>query len=149
MRFLADENFPGAAVVALATAGHDVAWVRTAAPGCDDAEVLAWAVREQRILLTFDKDFGEVAARSPMPATCGIVLVRMPPPKSKEATRRLVNLISARNNWTGHFTDAGRIGPDATRRGISHAREILRTQGNRRRCARYRRKRAAPASRAM
>jgi hypothetical protein len=29
MRFLADENFPGAAVSALAKSGHDVSWVRT------------------------------------------------------------------------------------------------------------------------
>jgi hypothetical protein len=32
MRFLADENFPGDAVTALRTAGHDLAWIRTDAP---------------------------------------------------------------------------------------------------------------------
>jgi predicted nuclease of predicted toxin-antitoxin system len=57
MRFLADENFPGAAVAALISAGDDVTWVRIAAPGMADAEVLAWTAREARILLTFDKDF--------------------------------------------------------------------------------------------
>lgn len=61
MRFLADENFPAAAVAGLASAGHDVAWIRTAAPGAADGDVLARAVREERILLTFDKDFGELA----------------------------------------------------------------------------------------
>jgi predicted nuclease of predicted toxin-antitoxin system len=60
MRFLADENFPGAA--ALRAAGSDVVWVRIAAPGSSDSEILAWAAREERILLTFDKDFGELAA---------------------------------------------------------------------------------------
>jgi predicted nuclease of predicted toxin-antitoxin system len=58
MRFLANENFPGAAVVALGADGHDVVWVRVAAPGMRDPDVLAWAAREGRILLTFDKDFG-------------------------------------------------------------------------------------------
>ena len=57
MRFLADENFPGGAVTALQTRGHDIVWVRTAAPGSIDEDVLAWATRENRILLTFDKDF--------------------------------------------------------------------------------------------
>jgi hypothetical protein len=33
MRFLANENFLGAAVAALRSAGHDVVWVRTAGPG--------------------------------------------------------------------------------------------------------------------
>jgi Domain of unknown function (DUF5615) len=41
MRFLANENFPGAAVAALVAAGHDVVWIRTTAPGSTDREVLA------------------------------------------------------------------------------------------------------------
>jgi predicted nuclease of predicted toxin-antitoxin system len=80
MRFLANENFPGAAVVALAAAGQDIAWVRTAAPGASDPEVLAWAVREQHVLLTFDKDFGELASGSALPSACGVVLFRIPVP---------------------------------------------------------------------
>jgi Domain of unknown function (DUF5615) len=43
LRFLANENFPAAAVTALAAAGHDVVWVRIAAPGAPDPDVLAWA----------------------------------------------------------------------------------------------------------
>ena len=55
MRFLANENFPGDAVSALELSGHDVVWIRTAAPGCKDEDILEWAVREGGILLTFDK----------------------------------------------------------------------------------------------
>jgi hypothetical protein len=40
MRFLADENFPGAAVRALRAAGHDVAWVHEVAAGSKDEAVL-------------------------------------------------------------------------------------------------------------
>jgi len=36
MRILANENFPGDAVAALRLHGHDVAWVRTDAPGSSD-----------------------------------------------------------------------------------------------------------------
>jgi predicted nuclease of predicted toxin-antitoxin system len=61
MRFLAHENIPRVAVTALNAGGHDVVWVRSAAPGTPDSDVLAWASRESRILLTFDKDFGELA----------------------------------------------------------------------------------------
>jgi len=75
MRFLANENFPGAAVAALDAAGHDVVWVRIAAPGTTDSDVLAWAAREGRILLTFDKDFGELARGSALSPRCGVVLL--------------------------------------------------------------------------
>jgi predicted nuclease of predicted toxin-antitoxin system len=111
LRFLADENFPRAAVVALEAAGHDVAWVRLAAPGAADADVLAAAVRESRILLTFDKDFGELAARSALPPGCGIVLFRVPTPRSDRAAQRLAARITARDDWTGHFSvvEPGRV----------------------------------------
>ena len=45
MRFLANENFPGDAIRLLELAGHDIVWVRTAAPGISDPDALAWAVR--------------------------------------------------------------------------------------------------------
>jgi len=43
MRFLANENFPGDAVTQLKAAGHDIVWVRVAAPGIKDEDVLALA----------------------------------------------------------------------------------------------------------
>ena len=79
MRLLANENFPSKAVVALRAAGHDVAWVPENSPSVSDRVVLAQAVREQRIVLTFDKDFGELAFRARLPASCGIVLFRIAP----------------------------------------------------------------------
>jgi predicted nuclease of predicted toxin-antitoxin system len=91
MRFLANENFPGTAVTALIAAGHDVAWLRNAAPGMSDPDVLAWAARDERILLTFDKDFGELARASALPGTCGIVLFRMPMAEPSDIGRRLSN----------------------------------------------------------
>jgi hypothetical protein len=76
-----------------------------------DPGVLAWAMREERILLTFDKDFGEVARRSALPATCGIVIFRIPVPKPSEVGERLFGLITARDDWAGHFSviEPGRI----------------------------------------
>jgi uncharacterized protein DUF5615 len=111
MRFLANENFPGAAVTALEAAGHDVVWVRIAAPGTADPDVLAWAAREGRILLTFDRDFGELARRSHLPLECGIVLLRMPMPGSGDVGQRLADLITARDDWAGYFSviEPGRV----------------------------------------
>ena len=111
MRFLADENFPGSAVVALKAEGNDVAWVRALAAGISDDAVMAWAIREQRILLTFDKDFGELARSAGLPAACGIVLFRMPMPKPDIIGSRLAQLLASRTDWAGHFSviEPGRI----------------------------------------
>ena len=54
------------------------------APGSKDEDVLALAVREERIILTFDKDFGELAWRTGLPVSTGIVLFRLPMPASSE-----------------------------------------------------------------
>jgi predicted nuclease of predicted toxin-antitoxin system len=111
MRFLANENFPGAAVAVLQAAGNDVVWIGTVAPGSTDQEVLAWAARDERILLTFDKDFGELAKASALPATCGIILLRIPMPPPDEVGQRLAALMMARDDWVGHFSviEASRV----------------------------------------
>jgi predicted nuclease of predicted toxin-antitoxin system len=111
LRFLADENFPRAAVAALEAAGHDIVWVRLAAPGAADADVLAAAARESRILLTFDKDFGELAARSALSPGCGVVLFRVPAPSSDAAGQCLAARVAARDDWNGHFSviEPGRV----------------------------------------
>ena len=77
MLLLANENFPRFAVDALRAAGHDVLWVRTEYPGATDEQVIQAAQTEERILLTFDKDFGELAFRSGLRADCGVILFRL------------------------------------------------------------------------
>ena len=111
MRFLANENFPGDTVIELRGAGHDVVWIRTDAPGMLDADILAWALREDRILLTFDKDFGELAYRAGLPATCGIVLFRLPMPAARSVGQFLAARITERGDWSGHFSviEPGRV----------------------------------------
>jgi predicted nuclease of predicted toxin-antitoxin system len=57
---------------ALVDAGHDVETARTLMPGSRDEQVLAVAVQLDRILLTFDRDFGGLIFRMiirPAPTT--------------------------------------------------------------------------------
>jgi hypothetical protein len=61
LHFLADENLDFAVVRILRTAGHDVRALAEEATRTVDAEVIALALREGRILLTEDKDFGWLA----------------------------------------------------------------------------------------
>lgn len=103
MRFLANENFPGDAIAALLKLGHDVVWIRTEAPGISDTEVLARAQVDDRLLRTFDKDFGELAFRAGLPASSGIVLFRISAPSVEQAVRVIVAALESRVDWAGHF----------------------------------------------
>jgi predicted nuclease of predicted toxin-antitoxin system len=77
VRILADENVPGEAVGAMRAAAHDVAWIAEDAPSIADLAVLARAASDARVLVTSDKDFGELAfTTAPNLAVHGIVLVR-------------------------------------------------------------------------
>jgi predicted nuclease of predicted toxin-antitoxin system len=104
IRFLADENFPLDAVSALRAAQHDVRWIRDSTPGIQDAEVLALAMTEHRILLTFDKDFGELAFHAGLPASCGVILFRASAPSAAELAQIVVHALASRDDWPGFFS---------------------------------------------
>jgi predicted nuclease of predicted toxin-antitoxin system len=72
MRLCANENVPGDCVMALRANGHDVLWIWEAARGSGDAAILAKAQSESRLLITFDKDFGELVFRRGAAASRGI-----------------------------------------------------------------------------
>ncbi|HRW05976.1 MAG TPA: DUF5615 family PIN-like protein [Caldilineaceae bacterium] len=104
MRILADENCPGDLIDALRAAGHDVRWIRTDAPGSTDPVILGQAQAENRLVLTFDKDFGELAFRRRLPATAGIFLCRLHGMRPAVLTAHVLHALSSRADWAGHFT---------------------------------------------
>jgi predicted nuclease of predicted toxin-antitoxin system len=61
MRFLADEGCDFAVVRALRDAGHDIAAIAEGHAGVTDLEVMAVAAREGRIVISEDKDFGQLS----------------------------------------------------------------------------------------
>jgi predicted nuclease of predicted toxin-antitoxin system len=77
VQLLADESVDFGVVRALRTAGYDVLAIAELEPGIPDREVAARAFREQRILLTEDKDFGQLVYASGTSAY-GVVLLRFP-----------------------------------------------------------------------
>ncbi len=76
MQFLVDESAGSAIAAHLLGLGHDVLEVVQFMPQADDAVILARAVQESRIVVTNDKDFGELVFRSGQ-AHGGIVLLRL------------------------------------------------------------------------
>jgi hypothetical protein len=109
--YLANENVPAEAIEAVRVAGFDVDWVHERAPGADDDTVLAMALAESRVLVTFDKDFGHLAFRKGKRATCGIILCRPHLRSPAYLAEFLVAILSEPIDWAGHFAVAreGRI----------------------------------------
>ncbi len=95
MRFLADESCDFAVVRALHNEGYDVTAVKEMMPGAHDEDVIKYALRESRILLTEDKDFGQLvfanAVKSP-----GVIFIRFPGNARQTMAETVVELV--RNN---------------------------------------------------
>ena len=62
---------------ALVDWGHDVVSALETAPSATDESLLAWAREEQRVLITEDKDFGELVFVRRLPHPCIVRFVEM------------------------------------------------------------------------
>jgi predicted nuclease of predicted toxin-antitoxin system len=71
MRWIVNENVAGMVIRSLRDRGHDVLSVKETMRGAGDPEILARAQAEERIVVTHDKDFGELAFRYGLPARSG------------------------------------------------------------------------------
>jgi len=76
MNFLADESVDKPIVDRLRADGHRVWYVAEMQPGISDDVVIELANREGALLLTADKDFGELVFRQRLLAP-GVVLIRL------------------------------------------------------------------------
>ena len=92
MRFLADESCDFTVVRGLRRAGFDVVSVLENAPRAEDSQVIELAVREQRILLTEDKDFGRLVYAHGQ-ETLGVIFLRFPTFARKQISRDVLNLV--------------------------------------------------------
>jgi predicted nuclease of predicted toxin-antitoxin system len=104
MRLCSNENLPEECVIRLRADGHDVLWIREAAPGSPDAKVLARAHSENRLLITFDKDFGELVFKSGAKTSHGVVLFRIAQPSAAAVATRVSVVLASRNDWSDHFS---------------------------------------------
>jgi predicted nuclease of predicted toxin-antitoxin system len=103
MRVLADENFPRPALEALRKAGWDVFSVAEECPGISDEEVAALCAEQDRVLFTFDKDFGELIFRRGLPVGSGVVLFRITPESPEEAAEVALALMESRLDLLASF----------------------------------------------
>ncbi len=93
MRFLANENFPLLSVRILRQAELEVASVTEDSPGIEDSEVLTRAADEERVILTFDRDYGELIYRLRLRSPRGVIYLRFRPHTPEERASILLNLL--------------------------------------------------------
>ena len=80
-------------------------------PSACDEDVMHLAKHEGRILLTFDKDFGELVLGARPQPSCGIILFRIPLRSADFIAKMIVDVLDTRCDWSGHFAvvEPGRI----------------------------------------
>ena len=103
MQFIVDESTGAAVVDYLRGLGHDVLAVADAMPQANDSDILDLAARDERILITNDKDFGELVHRSGR-AHSGVILLRLRDESSSNRVR-MVEVVLERyaDRLTNHF----------------------------------------------
>jgi predicted nuclease of predicted toxin-antitoxin system len=111
MKFFADENVARLVVQWLRQRGHDVLYAAEAAPGWGDAVWLHRAEQSERLIVTADKDFGDLIFRDRLNSH-GVVLIRMHRLSLRERLARLAEVWSiVEANPKGKFIviTAGRV----------------------------------------
>jgi predicted nuclease of predicted toxin-antitoxin system len=104
LRVLVDVGVGSVVEDGLRQAGHDGAVVRDQDPRMKDTDIFDWAVREQRLVVTMDKDFGELVYLSGQ-AHAGVLLLRLQ--HADGATKaQIVDSIFSQfgNQLPGHFS---------------------------------------------
>ena len=103
MRLLADENVPRTTVEVLRYSGYDLLWIREHRRGMADEEIVRLSISEDRVILTFDKDFGELVYRLRMKNTPGVILVRIQ--DNQICSKKLLELLKEYDGkLRGYFT---------------------------------------------
>jgi predicted nuclease of predicted toxin-antitoxin system len=103
MRLLADENLHADLVTWLRSQQHDVLYVAEVLQQEDDAKLLDLSQQQGRIVITDDKDFGELVFRRRL-TTHGVILLRLTSPDVIVRASRLQEIWDTiEGNQPGNF----------------------------------------------
>lgn len=77
MKILANENFPYASIYHLKKKGYDVLSIGMDNPSIMDSEIMEIAIKEDRTIVTFDRDYGELIFRYNYKPDRGVIYLRL------------------------------------------------------------------------
>lgn len=92
MRFLSDECCDALIVSALLDEGYDVLRMADIDPGIPDDQAIGLALRENRVLITEDKDFGQLVFAHGAHAI-GVIFLRYQFSDREEIAHRVVQVV--------------------------------------------------------
>ena len=104
MRIIANENISRSVIRKLRENGHNVLSIKESLIGASDPAVLALAQSEKRIIITHDKDFGELAFCSNLPSDSGVILFRISGTSPDIDNQRIIVVLESRTDWEGLFS---------------------------------------------
>lgn len=105
MNLLADEGVERQVVERLRHDGHTVLYVAEMEPGISDDQVLERANEAAAILLTVDKDFGELVFREGQLSSGGVVLIRLAGLSAESKARTVSDAFRERaSEFPNHFS---------------------------------------------
>jgi len=102
--FLANENFPRQSVILLKKAGYEVVSVAEQSPGIADNEVLGLACSNNMVILTFDRDYGELLFKYRQSRPEGVVYFRTGLESPERAAHILLGYLRNQLVIDGFFT---------------------------------------------
>ena len=94
-KLLADENIPKETVNLLKEQGVDVISVQDFSSGLSDRDILELANAKGRIVLTFDKDFGQIIFKEKYKSQ-GLILLRFVPESPQQISKRNLQLLATK-----------------------------------------------------
>ncbi|MEW6620973.1 MAG: DUF5615 family PIN-like protein [bacterium] len=105
MNFLANENFPLLSIQMLRRAGYNIASILEETPGAKDIDILKRAQKENRVILTFDRDYGELIYQHRQFVFAGVLYFRFEPATPKEPAEILLKILQKKEILiNGKFT---------------------------------------------
>lgn len=94
MKLLANENFPRASVLMLRSLGYDITSVGEDNPSISDESVMEIAETEARLILTFDRDYGELIYKHNYKPARGVIYLRLEKYTPEEPAKHVHELLS-------------------------------------------------------
>ena len=94
MKLLANENFPFKSTQYLKNKGYDIISIGTDNPGIKDSVVMSIAIHEERTILTFDRDYGELIFKYNYKPAHGVIYLRLDEYEADEPGKIIEDLMT-------------------------------------------------------
>ncbi|GAA5032008.1 hypothetical protein GCM10011506_24650 [Marivirga lumbricoides] len=96
MKYLANENVPFSSVTYLKSKGYDIKAIGVDDPSITDEEVMQIAIDENRTIITYDSDYGELIFKHGYKPQAGVIFIRTQPTEPLETAKILEELLTNR-----------------------------------------------------